>query len=323
MGDSHCGPPDLRAVDPATRAFRDDVLAGLADDPPSIPCKYLYDSAGAELFDRICACDAYYPTRTELDILREHGAEIADAIPAGRSLIEPGSGSGQKTRLLLQALRQPAGYLAIDIAAESLQQSARALREDFPRLPVTTLAADFTAPLQLPDDALPDAPRSIFFPGSTIGNFERDAAIAFLQRLAVLAGSDGQLLIGIDLDKDPAVLERAYNDEDGLSAAFNRNLLVRSNRELGADFDLDAWRHEAPYDRAAQRIEMRLLSERDQTVTLHGRRFAFAEGAFIRSEYSHKYRIEDFTALAAAAGWRVERHWSDPRDWFAVVLLRC
>src|SRR5512146_142426 len=250
-------PPVVHDLHPAPESLYDDVRAGLSRLPRSLPCKYFYDEAGAELFDRITQLEAYYPTRTELSILRRHLPEIADLIGPAARLVEFGSGSGLKTRLLLRPLRAPAAYVPVDISRVQLREFALSLAGEFPRLDVRPICADYTANWAIP--SLMAAARTVaFFPGSTIGNFEVDEAAAFLARVRSLCGPGGALLIGVDLAKDRATIERAYDDPEGVTAAFNLNLLHRINRECGADFDLDAFRHHAFYDESQQRIEMQL-----------------------------------------------------------------
>ncbi len=298
-----------------------DVLTGLSASPPSLPSKYFYDEEGSRLFDRITALDAYYPTRTEVGILEAHLGEIAEVVGPGVVLIEYGSGSSTKTRLLLDALPDLAAYVPIDISAEHLEATAEALRADYPRLRIEPVAADYTRPLSLPDDPEKRRKRVVFFPGSTIGNFEPEEARRFLAQIADVAGPGGGLLLGVDRKKDVAVLERAYNDPEGVTAAFNRNLLARLNRELGADFDLGAWAHRAHYDAEAGRVEMHLVSTRPQTVHIGGRSFDFEAGDSIHTENSYKYAPGELAALAEPAGLRLEREWTNGRGWFSLLYF--
>jgi len=300
--------------------FLADVLHGLAQSQKSIPCKYFYDEAGSALFDAICETPEYYPTRTELAIMATHAPEIGEALGRNCQVVELGSGSSLKTRRLLEHLPRPAAYVPVDISGEHLRKSADSLARRFPELDVTPVAADFTRPFDVP--ALhSSARRVIYFPGSTIGNFPLAEAASLLERTAALAGRGGSLLIGIDLVKDPAILDAAYNDRRGTTAAFNRNLLVRINRELGADFDLGAFRHFAFYNPAEGRVEMHLRSEIEQTVHLAGRKFRFRVGETIHTENSHKYRVEDFRKLASNAGWRSVAAWADLKQFFSVQLF--
>ncbi len=313
----------LLDLGPASDTLRAAVLGGLRrEEQKDIPSKFLYDKRGSELFDAICALDAYYPTRTELGILRAHRDAITDVVGDDVLLVEFGSGSSLKTRLLLDRLEGTlAGYVPIDISRDHLVEAAEALADAFPDVPVLPVCADYTAALKLPDPGRPVARRVIYYPGSTIGNFRPPQAVSFLARAARLAGAGGGLLIGVDLRKDAGVLRRAYNDPEGVTAAFNLNLLRRLNRELGATFDLAAFRHEARWNDADGCIEMHLVSTKAQTVTVAGEAVAFEAGASIRTEYSFKYTREGFAALAAEAGWRVETVWTDARDYFSVQYL--
>jgi dimethylhistidine N-methyltransferase len=316
-------------LEPTPDRICDDVVRGLTARPRKLPPKYFYDQRGAELFERITALEAYYPTRTELGILRAHGDEIARELGTGVRLVEFGSGSGEKTRVLLQHLREPAGYVPVDISRAQLVDFAIDVAKRFPGLEVTPVCADYTQEFQLPP-----GPREVercvaFFPGSTIGNFESDEARSFLCRVRRLVGADGGLLIGFDLLKDVEVMERAYNDPEGVTAEFNLNLLVRINRECGADFDVGSFRHEARFDPEERRIEMRLVSDGAQMVRIFsdGRdavpvTIDFAAGEYIVTEYSQKYDLPAIHSLAESAGWEVHRLWTDPDRWFAVVLLR-
>ncbi len=301
--------------------FLEDVLHGLTATPKTLPSKYFYDEAGSDLFERITDLDAYYPTRTERGILERHAGEMAAAIGPQAALIEYGSGSSAKTRVLLDALPDLAAYVPIDISGAFLQGSAEALRAEYPGLTVLPLAADYTAPYTLP--ALPPETRRrvVFFPGSTIGNFLPEEAWSFLAQAAQVAGPGGGLLLGVDLKKDVDVLERAYDDSEGVTAAFNLNLLTRINRELGADFSLDAFRHEARYNATDGRIEMHLVSRRDQTVHVGGQALAFREGESIHTENSYKYDLSELEAASRSAGLRLDRTWTDPHRWFAVLLF--
>jgi len=308
-----------RALDlaPAAASLRGDVLRGLAQTPKALPSKYFYDELGSALFDRICELPEYYLTRAEVELLAKNGAEMAAAIGPGSTVVGYGTGRGTKTRLLLDHLDSPRAYVPIDIARGELEQAAAALAARYPGLQVLPVCADFTAVHTLPA-AAPAHGRLVFFPGSTIGNFEPAAARAFLAR-ARDVGS--RMLIGVDLKKDPAILHAAYNDAAGTTAEFNKNLLARLNRELGADFDLDAFDHYAPYEPVPGRVAMYLVSRRAQTVSVAGERIAFAEGEAINTEWSYKYSPLEFERLAAAAGWRVERLWRDAAGRFAVFLL--
>jgi len=304
----------------------DDVRRGLTAQPRLLPPKYFYDDRGALLFERIMELEEYYPTRTELGILQRHVAEMAALIGPHARIIEFGSGSGAKTRILLEHLEQPTSYLPIDIARSQLLAFAGSVARLFPTLDVLPVWADYTAPVALPPRD--DARRTVtFFPGSTIGNFEPAEAEAFLRRVWQLSGPGGQLLMGADLHKDQAVLERAYNDAAGVTAAFNLNVLARINRECGTNFDLARFRHLAFYDQERQRIEMRLVCTRACTVVIPGRglaralRIEFTVGDYITTEYSHKYTPAGMARLAERTGWRVEQVWTDEQCWFGVWLL--
>jgi L-histidine Nalpha-methyltransferase len=309
------------AVLPAADGFLRDVLRGLRRRPKRLPCKYFYDAEGSRLFEEICELDEYYLTRCELQLLRRHAGEMAELAGPRAVLIEYGSGSGLKTRLLLDRLRDPAAYVPVDISGEHLRRSAERLARRYPGLAVLPVAADFTRPFDLPPLPPGAGRRTVFFSGSTIGNFRPAEAARLLAGMARLCGPDGGLLIAADRKKDRAVLEAAYNDRRGVTAAFNLNLLARINRELGADFALDRFRHRAFYDAARGRIEMHLVSLADQTVQIGGSAVAFARGETIRTEYSYKYDPQDFASLAARAGLRVDREWTDEKGWFGAWRL--
>jgi L-histidine Nalpha-methyltransferase len=307
---------------PAEESFRDAVLSGLARRAKALPCRFLYDERGSALFEAICELPEYYLTRAEMALLAERAPEIAHLAGRHAQLIEFGSGSSRKVRLLLEALAEPAAYVAIDISREPLRRAAEDLAADFPDLPVIAICADYLQPLRLPP--LPtrgDGRRLGFFPGSTIGNFTPEDAVAFLAGCRQALDRGGALLIGVDLVKDPAVLDAAYNDAAGVTAAFNLNLLERVNRELDGDFDLDRFAHEAFYNEAASRIEIYIRSLADQIVTVAGHRFRFAEGERIHTEDSCKYSIAGFQRLAARAGFRPQRSWTDADALFSVHLL--
>lgn len=300
--------------------FLADALAGLRRPRKELPCKYFYDAAGSALFDAICETPEYYPTRAELAIMRAHAGEMGRRLGPGCQVIEYGSGSGVKTRVLLRHLPRPAAYVPVDISADHLHRSAKELSARFPEVEVQPVAADFTRPFEVPEPATATRRRAVYFPGSTIGNFGPPEALALLTGIAGLCGPGGALLIGVDLKKDPAVLNAAYNDTAGVTAAFNRNLLARMNRELGADFDLSAFRHRAFYDEAAGRVEMHLVSTREQTARVGGHPIRFAAGESIHTENSYKYAPDEFARLAAGAGLRPVAHWTDPGELFSVQL---
>lgn len=301
--------------------FRDDVLRGLSRPAKELPCKYFYDETGAELFEQICRLPEYYLTRAELAIMNRHAGEMAALLGPGCLLVEYGCGSGAKTQLLLDHLAEPAAYVPVDLAAESLRHTSEALAARYPRLPVLPLAADFTRPLDLP--AVPGrvARRAVYFPGSTVGNFTPEEAVNLLRQTARVCGHAGVLLLGADLKKDPAILHRAYNDSQGVTAAFNLNLLSRINRELGGDFQTDRFWHHAFYNPRHGRIEMHLVARAAQTVRVAGAQFSIREGETIRTEYSHKYTLADVRELAEAAGFQVGRVWTDERSEFSVHAL--
>jgi dimethylhistidine N-methyltransferase len=299
--------------------FRADVLAGLSHPRKRLPPKYFYDAAGSRLFDRITELPEYYPTRTEIGILRAHAAAMAARCGPRCLLVEFGAGSVTKVRLLLDRFDRPAGYVPMDVSGEHLRSAAAELASDYPALEVMPVVADFTTAFTLPD--LPASRQVVFFPGSTIGNFDPPRADALLRRVARLVGHGGGLLLGVDLRKEVAVLERAYNDAAGVTAAFNRNLLVRVNRELGADFDPTAFRHVAFYNRARSRIEMHLVSVAEQRVRIGPRSFDFRAGESIHTENSYKYDIPELAARAARCGLRLDEAWTDAHNYFAALYL--
>ncbi|WP_374468269.1 ergothioneine biosynthesis protein EgtB [Phenylobacterium sp.] len=301
--------------------FEDDVLEGLARPRKSVPPKYFYDAEGSRLFEAICELAEYYPTRTETALLGRIAPEIAAAIPDGAALVEFGSGASSKTRLVLDAAPQLAVYAPVDISPEALAAAARAIAADYPGLTVAPLVEDFTRALELPR-AASGRPVVGFFPGSTIGNFTPGEAQAFLAGARRLLGEGAAFVVGIDLVKDAGTLVAAYDDGLGVTAAFNRNLLARMNRELDADFDLDAFAHRAVWNADESRIEMHLESTKAQTVHVAGRAFAFSAGETLHTENSYKFTVDGFARLAERAGWRLEREWVSPAPAFAVVLLR-
>ena len=283
-------------------AFAADVLAGLAASPKRLPPKYFYDLTGSALFERITALPEYYPTRCEIGILEANAPAIAAMFPPGCALIEFGSGSSRKARIVLGAAATVEAYIPVDISGDFLHQDLAQLRRDLPRLLVHPLVEDFTKPFALPDE-LAALKRVGFFPGSTIGNFEPRDAAHFLHHIGAVLGPGSLLVVGFDLVKDELTLERAYNDAEGVTAKFNLNLLARINRELGADFDLAAFRHRAFFNRAESRVEMHLVSTRRQSVRVKGARFDFRAGETIHTENSYKYTLEAFAALARDGGW--------------------
>lgn len=296
---------------------RSEVLAGLASTPKAIPPKYFYDDAGCRLFDAICAQPEYTLCRTEQALIVAHLPEIADAVGEVDCIVEPGAGDCVKVRQLLGALR-PSSVVVIDIAGAPLATAAQAVARDHPGLSVTALAMDFLRDLEAADPWLPAGRRLVYYPGSSIGNFEPDAVKALLARFRRLAGRQGCLLIGFDLKKDPLRLHAAYNDAAGMTAAFNLNLLTRLNRELDADFDLARFRHYAFYQPVQGRVEMHLVSLEDQQVRVAGEAFYFALGETLHTEHSYKFRGDEFAALAKTADWQLARQWE--HDGVAVQL---
>jgi dimethylhistidine N-methyltransferase len=296
---------------PGKSGFLMETIAGLSGSPLTLPCKFFYDERGAQLFQKICELPEYYITRTELQILRLYSAEMASALGEKIELIGLGTGAGTKTRILLEELHDPAVYIPIDISNEQLHKSTARFQQMFPDLEILPIAADYLEPFELPLPRKLSARSIVYFPGSTIGNFEPNAATEFLRRLVDLCGENGGLLIGVDLQKDRRIIEAAYNDSHGITAEFNLNLLVRANRELGADFDLNTWRHRALYNSSKGRIEMYLVSKRDQRVHIEDREFDFAASERILTEYSYKYTPEGFAAIAHNAGFQFEKLWTD------------
>jgi dimethylhistidine N-methyltransferase len=309
-------------VAPERQEFLNDVVWGLSQPQKQLACKYFYDERGSKLFDAICRLDEYYPTRTETALLDTYAGEIAGLIGPGVCLIEYGCGSLAKTRLLIDALERPSLFVPIDISGAHLVQSAEALAKDCPDLDIRPLVADFTQALALPEQVYADEARRVgFFPGSTIGNFDHPAAVAFLRNVCETVGEGGGLLIGVDLKKDEEILIRAYDDAAGVTAAFNLNIIERINRELDGDFDVSAFRHRAVYNRRQGRIEIYVVSLRDQSVHIQGCDFDFAEGETIHTENSYKYDIEEFEALAATAGFSSVKTWVDDNDLFSLHYL--
>ncbi len=301
-------------------SFLDAVLEGLSRPEKAIPCRFLYDERGSALFDQICELGEYYPTRTETKILQACAPDIAERVGPAAQLIELGSGSSIKVRILLDAFDRPAAYVAVDVSREHLRRAAQRLAADFPALEVAAVCADYGASFPLPELG-GDGRRVAFFPGSTIGNLEPDAALAFLKLWARRLGPGSSMLVGVDLKKDPGILHAAYDDSEGVTAAFTLNLLARANRELGADFDLAAFRHEARYDQGKGRIEIHLRSLKDQTVRLAGRQIAFSRGERVHVEHSYKYAAEQFQDLARSAGFEAEAVFTDPARLFSVHYL--
>jgi dimethylhistidine N-methyltransferase len=305
--------------DEQTTAFARDAIGDLSQRPKRLSPKYFYDATGSELFEAITKLPEYYPTRTELSILRDRGNDISAIIPNGAALVEFGAGATTKVRLLLENCAIGA-YVPVDISGDFLKDQADALRRDFPDLDVYPVTADFTTPFALPA-AISGMPKVGFFPGSTLGNFEPHEACAFLRSARQILGEGAQMILGVDLEKDERVLYDAYNDAAGVTAQFNMNVLARMNRELGGNFDLSAFTHRAIYNRERHRIEMHLISKKSQTVRMLGTSIAFRAGESIHTENSYKYSLERFTALARGSGWTARESWTDPAGMFSVHAL--
>ena len=304
----------------ASTQFANDLLAALAERPRSIAPKYFYDHEGSRLFDQICDLPEYYPTRTELGILRERAVDIAAEMGANAELVEFGAGSLTKVRLLLDAMKTPSRYVPIDISGEHLALAAKTLQVDYPHLQVSPVVADYTQPFNLPD-SLPDMGQRVgFFPGSTVGNFTPTEAVEFF-RMAAKVLQGGALIVGADLIKDPATLHAAYSDALGVTAAFNLNLLARANRELGSNFDVAQFAHSAFYNAPLQRIEMHLMSRQRQSVSLQGQSFVFEEGETLHTENSYKFTVSGLRALAIQGGFTPGPVWTDAKGLFSLHWL--
>jgi len=319
----HSTEPQFTFADrsPPVDSMRQDVLRGLSQPQKQISSKYFYDERGSALFERICELEEYYLTRTELAIMSESIDEMVAQLGAGCLLIEYGSGSSTKTKLLLDHLPAPAGYVPIDISREHLKLVAAEMLALFPDVEVLPVCADFTDPIELPNPERPVRRRVVYFPGSTLGNFGPAPAHRLLLGIAQLVGQGGGLLIGLDLKKDPRVLQAAYSDSEGVTREFNLNLLARLNRELGADFDLKQFDHRAVYDAEQGRMESHLVSRRDQAVRIDGHKFFFRQDETIHTESSYKYDRGQFADMAAKAGLTVEQVWTDANDLFSVQYL--
>jgi dimethylhistidine N-methyltransferase len=315
--------PHIESGEEAAERLRREIHAGLRADPKTLPPKLFYDDVGARLFEQITRLDEYYVTRTEREIMDAHATEMAALIGAGVVLIEPGSGEAIKVRTLLDHLERPAAYVPIDISADQLARIAGELTERYPQLEVIPLEADFTRGLCLPElpDDMRQARRVAFFPGSTIGNLHPPQAVALLREIVRIVGPRGGLLLGVDLRKDPTILHAAYNDARGVTAAFNKNALVRLNREFGATFDVDRFRHYAYYNPVANRVEMHLVSLETQGVVVDGQRYGFEQGEPIWTESSYKYSPTELEGCAHEAGLVMRRMWCDRRRWFMVAFL--
>ena len=298
-----------------------DVVEGLSQNRKTLPSKYFYDERGSKLFDDICELDEYYVTRTESTLMKQQVGDIAAAVGSNALLVEYGSGSSLKTRLLLRNLIAPAGYVPIDISGDYLSQVGHSLQAEFPNIEVMPVVADFTKSFEVPSPTSKESRRVIYFPGSTIGNFRREDAMALLVGMAENAGADGGVLIGVDLDKDRDVLRAAYNDSQGVTAEFNLNVLKRINDELGGTFDLSKFKHEAVFNDGRSCIEMHLISTKRQTVNVCKYSFEFEENESVLTEYSHKYTIDAFGEMANEAGLNVKNVWTDANNMFAVMYL--
>ncbi|MFZ0869806.1 MAG: L-histidine N(alpha)-methyltransferase [Rhodanobacter sp.] len=294
---------------------------GLALKPKRLPSWLFYDEHGSQLFEQICEQPEYYLTRCEIALMAEHAGSIADVLGSEVRLVEYGSGNARKTHMLLQHLQAPVSYVPVEISPEPLRQSVGRLAREFPQLPLQPLCADFSKPLRLPIP--PSAPRRtvVYFPGSTIGNFESREAAVLLRKMRNEMGDAGGILIGVDLKKDPALIEAAYNDRAGVTAAFTLNMLTRLNREIGSNFELSAFGHRAHYNQMIGRIETHIVSHREQQVKMGRASVAFREDEAIQVEYSCKYSLADFAALAAKAGLAVLRVWTDPQQMFSLQYL--
>jgi L-histidine Nalpha-methyltransferase len=313
--------PSTIAAPSRTDALTNGVLEGMRKHPRQLSPVWFYDELGSFLFDSICELPEYYLTRTELQIMRQHAGDMAHHIGPDAAIIELGSGTSTKTRELLNHLEKPAAYIPVDISRDHLLEAASAIARDYPSLRVIPICADFTRHFDLPVSVHAAHRRVVYFPGSTLGNFDRDQAHDLLQRMRQMIGRNGAVLIGIDLKKDPRVLERAYNDRAGVTAEFNVNALRHMNRELGTDFDVDAFEHLAVWVEEQSRIEMHLVSKRDQIVHVGDENVQIQKGEHLTTEFCHKYTLESFADLAAAAGLSVSRVWMDPARLFSVQLL--
>ena len=308
----------LTEQEQSATAELNEILQGLSLPQKALSPKFFYDERGSQLFDAICELPEYYLTRTELEIMRVHMDEIAALVGPEASLIEFGSGSSLKTRMLLERLDRLAAYVPVDISRKHLMAAAGSLAGDYPDVEVWPVLADFMQPFELPNPSVMPLRNIVYFPGSTIGNFSPDQAQSLLKVMHVEAGEGGALLIGVDLQKDTAVIERAYNDDAGVTAEFNLNMLSRINREFGANFNLDLFRHRAIYDEEHGRMELTLVSEREQIVRIAGQSFHFEKGEALLTEHSHKYTLEQFGSMAERAGFVVDTVWTDPEQLFSV-----
>ncbi|MFQ5510857.1 MAG: L-histidine N(alpha)-methyltransferase [Candidatus Krumholzibacteriia bacterium] len=313
--------PKLHDLTDETESLSDVVITGLQKPVKELPSKLLYDERGSLLFDQITRLGEYYPTRTETAIMRTHIDEMVALIGPGSMIIEYGSGSSEKSQILLDHLEAPAAYVPIDISREHLVRSAVRIAKRYPQLEILPVCADYNEDLEIPNSKKPVARRVVYYPGSSIGNFHSDEAVDFLRRIAAIDGFGGGLLIGVDLQKDPEILHAAYNDREGVTAEFNLNLLERLNRELGSNFRIDRFRHRAIYNRDAMRVEMHLISLDNQRVRIDDADIPFSKGETIWTESSYKYTVEGFAALAERGGFEVEKVWIDGQRLFSVQYL--
>lgn len=301
--------------------FKQDVIHGLTQDQKVLPCRWLYDERGSELFEEITQLEEYYPTRTETKILKAHAPDMANQLGPQATIVEYGAGASVKTRILLDALDDPSAYIPVDISEEFLQDSAAALQKDYPDLEIQPVVADFLSPIDLPEDTSAGI-RGGFFPGSTIGNLSDAEILGFMTRARQDLGPDAQLILGVDIKKDPKILIPAYDDAKGVTAEFNLNILKRINRELGADINVDAFHHEARWNEEQSRIEMHLVSERDQTADICGQEIVFRQKESIHTENSRKFQISVLEDMVAECGWELAAEWFDDNKLFSMLLFR-
>jgi len=307
-------------INAKNKPFLNDVLDGLKQSQKTLPCKYFYDEQGSLLFEKICELEEYYITRVELALLEKTKSEIAEMIGENATIIEPGAGAGIKIRTLLKALDSPESYVPMDISRDFLFQSCKTIQNEFPQIDIMPIQGDFTQPVKWLGKQKNDN-KVVFFPGSTIGNFEKQSAINFLMNMHNLIGQHGALIIGVDLLKEQKILEAAYNDSKGVTAAFNKNLLTRINQNLNADFNLNRFKHEAILNHQLARIEMYLVSQTEQTVSINGESFDFSAFETIHTENSHKYTVDSFLALAASAKLKSRKTWTDEQQLFSIHYL--
>jgi len=312
----------IHDLKPKIDNFRNEVLAGLSKPQKKIPPKFFYDENGSKIFDQICELEEYYPTRIESELLRNHCSEIADLIEESCLVIEYGSGSSQKISILLDQLKNPSAYMPIDISREHMIVASTRIAEKYPDLDVLAVCADYTREMVLPEYNQNIVKKKvIFFPGTTIANLERIEAVKLLKQSATIVGLGGGMLIGVDTKKDPQLLHAAYNDAKGVTAAFNLNLLLRMNRELEADFKLNSFNHYAFFNLKKSRIELHLVSLKDQIVTVAGQKFRFIDGESIHTENSYKFSIQEVQNLAEECGFKLTKVWSDSNNYFSICYL--